>query len=509
MVGRKISTTACGFVIVAALALLLLADGATALSNSGGGSWQYNKDITISNTASVLTDYQVLVSLTGNNFPADAQTSGADIRFTGAAGTELSYWIESWEYSSRNAKIWVKVPSIAAGATTTIRMYYGNPSASSSSNGEATFEFFDDASHDKSSSYVFRDLYHTGLSDASLTYDTFNKRYHITAQSSGNDDIIALTVSGKTFSNAEIFANFILPTNIGTNYQFGMVMRYSPTGVYYIKAVTGLSPHAILINKETNPPNWASAYPPISISYFSGDVITGSNSYAFTAGVYGSNLYAKLPLENKEITGSDNSFLDGEFGIIGYAGNSLDLYFNQIRIRKYTSSEPSVSLSAEPPTLKVPSLTLAKSASPSTINEGDTTTVTIRVDNSGGDAKSVRIADAIPDGFTLVSGTASQEYSILKGGEYRTFQYIMKATGTGRFITDLATVTYQDDNGNSYSGASNSATITVQAGTTGTTPSMVTPPDINKPAEKSAPGFEIIGAMFSIVILFLLKRENA
>jgi uncharacterized repeat protein (TIGR01451 family) len=83
-----------------------------------------------------------------------------------------------------------------------------------------------------------------------------------------------------------------------------------------------------------------------------------------------------------------------------------------------------------------PQLTLTKSLSPSTITEGDSTTVTIRVENTGGDAKSVKITDAIPQGFTLVSGSASQEYATLKATESRTFQYTIKATGTGRFVSD-------------------------------------------------------------------------
>lgn|GEM_PF-3467390 len=46
------------------LIYLLYAGGASALSNDGGGSWQYSKDITINNSGSNLTDYQVLVNLT-------------------------------------------------------------------------------------------------------------------------------------------------------------------------------------------------------------------------------------------------------------------------------------------------------------------------------------------------------------------------------------------------------------------------------------------------------------
>lgn len=131
---------------ITVLAILLFAGEASALSNSNGGNWLYFKEVTITNTGTPLNDYQVQVNLAGGNFPAYANTNGEDIRFTDANGTELSYWIENWDNSSKAASIWVKVPSIPTGSSTNIKMYYGNPKAISSSNGDKTFEFFDDFS---------------------------------------------------------------------------------------------------------------------------------------------------------------------------------------------------------------------------------------------------------------------------------------------------------------------------------------------------------------------------
>ena len=71
----------------------------------------------------------------------------SDIRFTDSDGTTLiNYWLES-ETDSTSATFWVKIPSIpAAPSTATIYMYYGNSAATSASNGDNTFEFFDDFS---------------------------------------------------------------------------------------------------------------------------------------------------------------------------------------------------------------------------------------------------------------------------------------------------------------------------------------------------------------------------
>jgi hypothetical protein len=61
----------------------------------------------------------------------------ADLRFSSSDGyTEYSYWLES------DKKAWVKIPSLANG-NNTINMYYGNPSAASSSNPDSTMIFSD------------------------------------------------------------------------------------------------------------------------------------------------------------------------------------------------------------------------------------------------------------------------------------------------------------------------------------------------------------------------------
>ncbi|HQQ86076.1 MAG TPA: DUF2341 domain-containing protein [Candidatus Marinimicrobia bacterium] len=105
-----------------------------------GENWNYQVPITLS-PATPQNDYQVKVELTTSNFNyAHTKSDGSDTRFYDGSGTELSYWIENWNTSGTSI-IWVKVPT---ASTTDIFMYYGNSSASSVSNGDNTFEFFDD-----------------------------------------------------------------------------------------------------------------------------------------------------------------------------------------------------------------------------------------------------------------------------------------------------------------------------------------------------------------------------
>jgi len=92
------------------------------------------------NSASALTDYQVKLTIT---YDSDMQPDFDDLRFTSADGTtELSYWLES-KTDSTTAIVWVKVPSLASGDNT-LYMYYANASATTASNGDNTFELFDD-----------------------------------------------------------------------------------------------------------------------------------------------------------------------------------------------------------------------------------------------------------------------------------------------------------------------------------------------------------------------------
>ena len=110
--------------------------------------WSFIKPIKITEqSGNNLSDYQVLIELNSSNFDfSKAKADGGDIRFLLPSGKSIPYWIESWDKSGQSAKVWVKVPSIPANSSTVIYMYYGNPSATDESNGDAVFEFFDDFS---------------------------------------------------------------------------------------------------------------------------------------------------------------------------------------------------------------------------------------------------------------------------------------------------------------------------------------------------------------------------
>jgi len=102
-------------------------------------SWHYRKAITIT-TPKTETDYQLYINVT---YDSDMQSDFDDVRFVDSDdATELSYYLDD-KVDSTWATFYVKIPSLD---NKTIYMYYGNPSASSKSNGDSVFEFFDDFS---------------------------------------------------------------------------------------------------------------------------------------------------------------------------------------------------------------------------------------------------------------------------------------------------------------------------------------------------------------------------
>ena len=108
--------------------------------------WDYRQPINISNTAGDLTNYQVRIDLNSTNIGSNFNWSndGKDIRFTNSEENLLNYYIKKWDSSGQTAIIWVNVTSLPNNTNTTIYMYYGNPSATSESDAEAVFDFFDD-----------------------------------------------------------------------------------------------------------------------------------------------------------------------------------------------------------------------------------------------------------------------------------------------------------------------------------------------------------------------------
>jgi len=112
-------------------------------------------------------------------------------------------------------------------------------------------------------------------------------------------------------------------------------------------------------------------------------------------------------------------------------------------------------------------LSVTKVPSPHTIEEADTTTVTVTVRNAGatgtGEIRDIVVTDSVPPGFKLMSGSVHAEYPLLKPDESRTLQYVLKPHTSGTFNLDPAEVSYSDDRGEHHTARSDARTLTVVA----------------------------------------------
>jgi len=100
--------------------------------------WSQRQALTVSN---FLAGCQVILDLSTINWDVIA-SDGADIRVTDSDGiTLLPIWLEEFDYGAKTGKLWIKLPDANTGD---LYLYTGNSSASSVSDEDAVFEFFDD-----------------------------------------------------------------------------------------------------------------------------------------------------------------------------------------------------------------------------------------------------------------------------------------------------------------------------------------------------------------------------
>ncbi len=114
--------------------------------------WDYRTPIIVGTIATTTSNYvaQIILqgtSSTATNFIDFSKTlpSGTDLRVTGSDKiTPLPLWIENWNATNNAATVWVKMSQVSSIASTTVYIYYGNASATNTSNGTTTFSTFYD-----------------------------------------------------------------------------------------------------------------------------------------------------------------------------------------------------------------------------------------------------------------------------------------------------------------------------------------------------------------------------
>ena len=435
-------------VLASVLAGLLLL--AVLSASAGIEGRQYQQGVTIhENSGETLRDYQVLVELSVSDFPEEAQPDGDDIRFTDANGRELSYWIEKFDAGSKHARIWVKVPEIPANGEAGVTMWYGNPSAESESDGEAVFEFFDD----------FRGI---GFeTDKWTVAGTSNDNGHITGTVNA-DSIISKSSFGNSILLEVRAKSGVVNNNAYSNYFMAVTYDGNDAGMWLpwpglddCKTYTYSTKTEYIIYEPLTTTNW------YQLRIYNDNSNCDYYLYDDSGNLLGSQT-------NIRFYGSREVFSCVAISS-GSSNAKTDVYVSWIRARKYTSSEPTITLA--PPAIYT-ALSITKSPSPYSIRQFQETMITLSIKNSGTtDATDIEITDAIHPSFDLTSGDFPnpKRYALIRPGETRDLQYTISAKESGTFTLDPATVTYADEDGNIQEAKSEPASTKVIPSTEGST----------------------------------------
>ncbi|MEM2994510.1 MAG: DUF2341 domain-containing protein [Candidatus Bathyarchaeia archaeon] len=276
--------------------------------------WNYRKSHVIGNVLGAGTNYQVRITVhygVGTDIGEHVYLNGhcrtdfGDVRFTENDGTTLlNYWIE--EYTSGNQGIfWVKITDNLDNSPTTIYIYYGNPSATSISNGTNTFVFFDDFDDG-----VIDSTKWTAINSAQESGGTFRGE-------GGNQMTWARTIS--TFT-ANIEVRFRMRGEVNADFDSGIRV-----GNLYFISDGGTSTPTISTT-------WA--YP----SGSAGDVITW---HTYKASIRSSSQeFYDITADRSAI--SFFPYTSGYLYLIGDSDNAnRDTFYDWIFVRNYTSPEPS------------------------------------------------------------------------------------------------------------------------------------------------------------------------
>jgi len=299
-------------------------------------SWGKKRPICINNTgnSNTLSYYQVMLNIT---YDEDMQPDFDDIRVVNeSSGEEVPYWIED-KVDGSWCKIWFNASSIPASSwcNDTYYLYYNNSEASSASNGEATFEFFDDFED-------YTEKWDLGGDSPTVSSETINGRTVVNITNGGTQcggiwTIDNVSVENRIIermllgwgSSTDVDENLGIDTTWKANYWCSDNLMH---GVFDLPG--GSDKHGVIIgdnggddigSKQLSTTEWKIAKTIIETGKITGVYDGEEISETGTPTTY----------TGKILLGVDNN------------ANSAGVYYDWIRIRKYTSPEPTATLGDE------------------------------------------------------------------------------------------------------------------------------------------------------------------
>lgn len=296
-------------------------------------TWLYRKAVNITNSSGEnLTDFQVSFTLDTASLISSGkmQSDCDDIRITDSQGNLLPHWIEENNPGCNNSatKIWTKVPSLPTSGAT-VYVYYGNSSATNTQNGENVFEFFDD--------------FETGY------LDTTNK-WNIDEGSQNSieyyDGSYRLKINSETaiVSKNRSWSTYVYEGDMRINtFNYpGLIYNSYQEDYYYDVYWSNGERWRHYGGIWTRSSETGLAWTPTANTWYTFKLVANNNNISMYFYLK-SDGSLKKSAENISLNSSYNR---GGVGFIQYQSSAL-AYFDNIRVRKYASTEPSSSLSSE------------------------------------------------------------------------------------------------------------------------------------------------------------------
>jgi len=378
------------------------ADAACPRAGDGwwGSGWMRRAPVTIDcrNGTVALSNYQVPVNI---SYASSMKSDFSDIRFVqniSGVPRELPFWIEGRQ-DGLKARAWVNVSQLAAQASSVIYMYYGNPSAVNSSDGNTTFDFFDDFNGPALDSAKWNPVH---LQNSSISGGVLGGMLDFGAiaqtQHTG-----ACVISKMQLPNA----NYIAETKLKfTNYYqsaFGAYAGFTnsiayddtaygtPAKLVAAKLWDYTSKNMFLYVVGDNIPgalgNGTTGTTQITIRNLWFKIVT-----VYTPGTYVKGIWTQLEapfaeqsLELKGAGGIDPTYVTCG---VGEYNTNQHTTFDHVLIRKYSAPEPSVSIGPEERPYGFRSMSFI----PGKVSEGDIVGISVLVDNPTGTVVSVPVS---------------------------------------------------------------------------------------------------------------------
>lgn len=310
-----------------------------------GSSYIYHLPITLNNSQNPtgLIDYQTKVNITDQGILNHIAADGKDLRLFStqqaspySEENEIPIWVQAKTVSS--LVFWIKA-NVSSFSTKTLHLYYGNQSATTVSNGTAVFDFYDDFATNTLSDYNVVDL-GTVTPPSSWSIATGRMQETSNIYTHGAPDMngtFAYNTNGDWGSS--VFEASAMSTDDDF---FGLIFRY--TGNDYYRFAWMRQDHTG--SGSVGPGRYLHEFSSGTWNTIDSDNIAYVTGQWYDFQIIMNGSYIEVYVDNSLVlNGTGGGSIAGKVGMYDWACQVA--YWDNLRIRKIASQEPSISMGIE------------------------------------------------------------------------------------------------------------------------------------------------------------------